>query len=304
MKKVKYGIIGANGFTGQELFTLASLDERLECVFQATSKDLIDKTLLSKNPDIVFFATPHGVCMQYASLFLEAGVKIIDLSGDFRFKNPNIFEKAYKMPHTSANQKAIFGLTELMVHEIVDAPLVANPGCYVTASLLALLPLEKYFEKIIIDGKSGYSGAGKDFANHKLLEENSCIPYSLTKHRHEAEMQQFFSCSLSFTPHLINTFRGMLVTIHAFIKPEFHHLNFFKLLSDQYQAAPLITVQKTIPTISDVQHTSRCVMGGFEMDENGRLVIISVIDNLRKGASSQALQNMYAMFSLLPPNDF
>lgn len=304
MVNIRYGIIGANGYVGQELFALAQSDERLECVFQSTSQDAIDETMLENKPQIVFFATPHGVCMQYAPFFLSKKIKVIDLSGDFRFKNIKDFEKAYTMQHKNPEYQAVFGLYEYVKNELPQTELVANPGCYVTASLLPLLPIAPYCERIIVDGKSGYSGAGKAFNQKTELEQNICMPYKLTKHRHEAEMQQFFSCPLSFTPHLINTFRGMLVTLHVFLKPEFQNLDIFEIIKNQYKNDELVSVQKEIPTISSVQNTNACRIGGFEQDELGRIVIISVIDNLRKGAASQALQNMYGMMNISLPKSF
>lgn len=301
MKTIQYGIIGANGFTGKEILHLANQDKRLECVFKSSSQENIEELSLKHNPKIVFFATPHGVCMQYAPFFLSKGIKVIDLSGDFRFKNIQEFEKAYSLKHLLPTQKAIFGLPETYNE---SGNLVANPGCYVTTSLLPLLPLSEYCERIIIDGKSGFSGAGKNFSKQKELEENICIPYTLIQHRHEAEIQQFFSCPVSFTPHLINTFRGMLVTLHIFLKPEHKKIDAYEIIKKQYKNSPLVIVQKEIPTIQSVQNTNKCYIGGFEKDENGRLVIISTLDNLRKGASGQAMQNLYIIMNIEPPPSF
>ena len=326
-------MVGATGHNAQELLSLTSQDKTLECVFLTSSSQageyspflpekkyeaLSDKEIIFKNPDIIFYATPHGVCMKNVKVFLEAGIKIIDLSGDFRFEDINIFEKNYNIKHsfpevfTKKSQKNVqYGLTEHFREEIKNAQLIANPGCYVTASLNALLPIKEHIVSAVCDGKSGYSGAGKSFTKENIaeVEENGCIPYKIIQHRHEAEIQQFFSQKqkISFTPHLINTFRGMIVTLHIFLKPEFlvetrctvslqEHV--FQKFQEFYQDEPLITVQKEIPKISDVQGKNPCVLGGFEIDESGRLVIISAIDNLRKGAVSQALQNMYVMMGV------
>jgi N-acetyl-gamma-glutamyl-phosphate reductase len=356
MKKIKYGIIGATGHTAQELLSLTSQDENLECVFLTSSSEagnfsaflpekkyeaLSDEEIIARNPDVIFYATPHGVCMKNARKFLEKNIKIIDLSGDFRFANHEIFEKNYDIKHSAPEIKAQYGLTEHFRDEIKNSQLIANPGCYVTASLNALLPIKENIVSAVCDGKSGYSGAGKSFTAEKIahLEKNICIPYKIIQHRHEAEIQQFFSgeTRISFTPHLINTFRGMIVTVHIFLKEEFlekisdkknvgnrhacslrenvRNANFhsknvgeadlrplrekiFQKFVNFYKDEPLIKIQKEIPEISAVQGKNCNILGGFELDQNGRLVIVSALDNLRKGAVSQALQNMYVMMGV------
>jgi len=328
-KKIHYGIIGATGHTAQELLSLTSLDKNLKCVFLSSSSqagefseflpeqqyEAISETeIISRNPDIIFYATPHGVCMKNAQKFLDAGIKIIDLSGDFRFSDITVFEKNYQIPHLHPEISAQYGLTEHFRSEISQANIVANPGCYVTASLNALLPIASEISQAVCDGKSGFSGAGKSFTeeNKKSLEKNACIPYKIIEHRHEAEIQQFFpeETKISFTPHLINTFRGMIVTVHIFLKPEFFQKNsvgnshgcslqetIFQKFQDYYKDEPLIIIQKKIPEISDIQKKNSNILGGFKIDSSGRLVIISALDNLRKGAVSQALQNMYVMMN-------
>jgi len=325
MKKIKFGIIGATGHTAQELLSLTVSDKNLECVFLTSSSEagkhspflpekkyenLSDAEIIAKNPDIIFYATPHGVCMKNSKTFLQAGIKIIDLSGDFRFPNITSFEKNYNIKHTfpeifseSSDYICEYGLTEHFSKKIKKAHLVANPGCYVTASLNALLPLKNNILSAVCDGKSGYSGAGKSFTpqNIKDLNENACIPYKIIKHRHQAEIQQFFSQNqkISFTPHLINTYRGMLVTLHIFLEPKFLQQfsieDIFGIFQKFYKNHKNIIIQKEIPKITQVQNTNLNILGGFEIDENGRLVIISALDNLRKGAVSQALQNMHVM---------
>lgn len=337
MKKIRYGIVGATGHTAQELLSLTSQDKNLECVFLTSSsaageyseflpekqyENLTNTQVLEKNPDIIFYATPHGVCMKNAKIFLEKNIKIIDLSGDFRFKDVKIFEKNYDIDHSASEISAQYGLTEYFRENIKNSQIVANPGCYVTASLNALLPIQKNILSAVCDGKSGYSGAGKSFTleHIKELKENACIPYKIIQHRHEAEIQQFFSPEqeISFTPHLINTFRGMLVTVHIFLQPEFlealrkqeRHSNtqkiqgcflehqLFQIFQECYKDEPLIKIQKEVPKITQVQGKNHNILGGFKLDRNERLVIVSALDNLRKGAVSQALQNMYVMMGL------
>ncbi len=331
--QIQYGIIGATGHTAQELLSLTVVDKNLKCVFLTSSSEagnsspflpeqkyekLSDAEIIKRKPDIIFYTTPHGVCMKNAKIFLDAKIKIIDLSGDFRFPNISLFEQNYNLQHKfseifleNSNHTCAYGLTEHFSEKIKKANLVANPGCYVTASLNALLPIKEKVLSAVCDGKSGYSGAGKSFSAKNIaeLEANACIPYKIIQHRHEAEIQQFFAPEqkISFTPHLINTYRGMIVTLHIFLDKKLIHNNnynnnhqfleniIFQEFSEFYKNHKNIIIQKEIPKITQVQNTNINILGGFEIDESGRLVIISALDNLRKGAVSQALQNMYVM---------
>ena len=311
MKKIKIGIIGASGYTAQELTALLAVDKYVAIKFLHSRssagqkskfinlkfENLSDEDMVKRGVDLVFLATPNGIAMQKVKYFLDQGIKIIDLAADFRFKDAKVFEQVYNLKHSFPKHKAVFGLTEIFSEKLKNASLVANPGCYVTACLLAAWPIKTKFSLAIFDAKSGFSGAGKKFALHKEVEDN-IIPYKLSNHRHQAEIQQFIGEQIFFTPHLLNTFCGLLATCHFILKPKAKKLDFYKIFCDFYKNYPHIKVQKNIPSLRDVQGTNNCILGGFELDENGRLVVVSVIDNLRKGAASQAVQNLHAIYGL------
>lgn len=209
---------------------------------------------------------------------------MIDLSADFRFK-------------------AVYGLPELFKEQIQNTTLVANPGCYVTACILAAYPIQDFAEYIIFDCKSGWSGAGREseYAKDPTLLKENLIPYKITKHRHKYEIEQFIKTKLSFTPHVFDAFQGMLCTVHIILKKDAQkNLTTEKIqemYKEFYKHAPFVKITEKIPTVRDTQKTNLCLIGGFEMDENGQLVIISSIDNLLKGAAGQAVQNMNIMFN-------
>ena len=312
MKKIKTGIIGASGITAQELTSILSQDKYVEIIFlhsisQAGKKskfvnlkfeNLSDKEMVARGVDVIFLATPNGVAHKKAKYFLDNDIKIIDLSADFRFRDIKIFEKVYKIKHVLPKNKAVFGLTEIFGDKLKGASLVANPGCYVTACLLAAWPIKNKFALAVFDAKSGFSGAGKKFSLQKEIEANTIMPYKISDHRHQAEIQQFIDVQIFFTPHLLNTFRGLEATCHFILKPRARKLDFYKIFQDFYKNSPHVKVQKKVPDLQDVQDTNDCILGGFEIDDNGRLVVVSVIDNLRKGAASQAAQNLQAMYGL------
>jgi len=311
MKKIKVGIIGASGYTAQELTAILACDKFVEIVFLHSRSAANEKSkfvnlklenltyeeMAEKKPDVIFFATPNGVAMQEVKFFLDQCIKVIDLSADFRFAKTKIFEEVYKLKHAYPKHKAIFGLAEIFKSKLKGASLVANPGCYVTACLLAAWPIQKYIKMAIFDVKSGFSGAGKKFSQHKKLKEN-IIPYNIANHRHAAEIQQFLKFPISFTPHLLDTFRGLEATCHFILKPIAKQLNFYQIFKKFYKNNPHIKIQKNIPDLNDIKTTNDCILGGFEVDKNGRLVIISVLDNIRKGAASQAVQNLHAIYGL------
>lgn len=313
-KKIKVGIIGASGYTGQELASVLVADDQVEIVFLRSESEsgkksiavdleyqsLTEDNMLKKGVDAVFFCTPNGVAMNQAKKFLENEIKVIDLSADFRFLDPNIFEQVYNQKHVffDANCAVEYGLTEIFYDKISKADIVANPGCYVTACLLTVLPIKDMIETVVFDCKSGYSGAGKNFNLKKELAENVIMPYNTAKHRHLPEIQQFVNVPIYFTPHLINKFRGIESTCHFILKKEYVKTNFYSLFKEVYKDCPHVKIQKEIPTISQVENSNDAIVGGFELDNQGRLVIVSILDNLRKGAASQAVQNLHAMFGL------
>lgn len=255
--------------------------------------------------DIVFTAVPHGTAMQVVPALIEKGVKVIDLSADYRLRT-DVFEKTYKLKHTDPRH-AVYGIPELHP-EIKDQQFIANPGCYPTGASLAAAPLAHagLIERAIFDSKSGISGAGaepSETSHYPNMAEN-IQPYKLTTHRHRAEIVQELTRldsslkNISFTPHVIPSVRGILTTGHIFVKKGLSEEEVSTIYHDFYSGKPFIRLIKGIPMLGNVRGSNFCDIG-FEIDkENGRIVVISAIDNLVKGASGQAIQNMNLMFGL------
>ncbi|MBU1945382.1 MAG: N-acetyl-gamma-glutamyl-phosphate reductase [Nanoarchaeota archaeon] len=314
MKQV--GIIGASGYTGYELVKLLKKHPGVELkVLNSKSyngqkvKSLytdfdgedsftnytVDE-INSMKLDCVFLAVPHTTAH---SLVPQLKIKkIIDLSADYRFKKTEEYEKIYGLEHKDkeGNKKAVYGLPELFKEKIKKAKLVANPGCYATCCILAALPIQKLSKYIVFDCKSGYSGAGKSSIYAKDPEntiKDNLVAYKLTNHRHKYEIEQFIKTKLSFTPHVIGAFQGMMCTAHLLLKKSVSKDEIIKKFEDYYKDEPFVKVVKDkIHEVKDVVGTNYCYIGGFEIDKNNQLVIVSVIDNLIKGASGQAIQNM------------
>lgn len=312
--KIKAGIIGASGYTGYELIKLLEKHPKIELVilnsrtyagrkvkslyhgFKNNELKFTNKSLKEINKlDVVFLALPNGKAME---LIPKIKCKVIDLSADYRFENKKTYEKVYKANHLDKDAKAVYGLPELFKKEIKKAKIVANPGCYATSSIISALPIQKLADNIIFDCKSGFSGAGINqvYVNQKKNYLDNIIPYNITKHRHKFEIEQFIKSKISFTPHVIPVFRGLMCTMHAILNKKIDKKSIVKKYKEYYKNAPFVRVTDKIPELHDVQNTNYCYVGGFEIDDNNQLVVISVIDNLLKGASGQAVQNMNIMF--------
>jgi N-acetyl-gamma-glutamyl-phosphate reductase len=318
MKKV--GIIGASGYTGYELVKLLTEHSKVDLMvlnsrsyagkkvkelypyfdedikFTGYSIDEIN----SLNLDLLFLALPHGESMKIVPK-LKKRMKIVDLGADYRFKKFEKFEEVYGISHSDKGRKAVFGLPELFREKIKKAKLVANPGCYVTASVLAGLPIQKFAKYIVFDCKSGWSGAGKEsvYAKDEDVIKDNIQAYKLVKHRHKYEIEQFVKTKMSFTPHVINTYRGLMCTMHAVLRDGLSREEILKLYKEYYKGEGFVKVMNEVPDLHKVQETNECSIGGFEIDENNQLVVVSVIDNLIKGASGQAVQNMNLMLGFL-----
>ncbi|MDR2966554.1 MAG: N-acetyl-gamma-glutamyl-phosphate reductase [Methanobacteriaceae archaeon] len=315
----KVAIVGASGYTGGELIRLLENHARVE-ISAITSRKYADTPIYKVHPnirnglvfkdlkpdsldaDVVFTATPHGASMKIVPEILETGAKVIDLSGDYRFKDIAVYEKWYEIKHDSP-LKAIYGLPEIYREEIKKANLIANPGCFPTGAILANLPLskEKLVERIIIDSKTGISGGGVTLSSafHYPNCSDNVSPYNVTRHRHMPEIQQelgmYSNVKVSFTPHLVPVIRGILTTSHSF--PEDNSVSsedLIKIYKKQYKNEIFVKILENgeIPQLNSVRGSNFAHIGCFEIDENGRLVIISAIDNLVKGASGQAIHNM------------
>ncbi len=320
---IDVGIIGGSGYTGGELLrflmnhdhvnvkTVTSRQynriniskvhphlKGLDIEFEDVAADKIDA-------DIVFTATPHGASMNIVPELIERDIKVIDLSGDYRFDSINKYEKWYGLKHSNPLE-SVYGLPEVYREEIKKANLIANPGCFPTGSILASIPLvkEKLADKLIVDSKTGVSGAGikPTEATHYPNLADNVNPYAIINHRHMPEIQQevekFGDVKVSFTPHLVPVIRGILTTIHTFLKEDVTSKKVKEIYEAFYNDEPFVRICdfEEIPRLSAVRGSNYCDIGCFQIDHNDRIVIISAIDNLVKGASGQAIQNMNIMY--------
>jgi N-acetyl-gamma-glutamyl-phosphate reductase len=266
---------------------------------------------VAKICDLVFLALPHGVSMEVAGEFLDAGKKVVDLSADFRLRDIGIYEQWYRK-HTAKKlvKKAVYGIPELYGNEISQAGLIANPGCYPTSAILGLAPLvkKKWIDtgSIIVDSKSGVSGAGREPQVGTLFCEvdEGFKAYKVGQHRHTPEMEQELGClaghdvKISFTPHLLPVSRGILSTMYGTLRKEVTPADMIDLYRSFYEGKPFVRICKegTLPDISSVRGSNYCDVGLIVDGRTRRVIVVSAIDNLIKGASGQAIQNMNLMY--------
>lgn len=327
---ISVAVVGASGYAGGELLRLLANHPQAKLVgaydvknagqplhkIHPNLRGVLDLTItepdysiIGRNVDAVFTATPHGVAMKFVPLLMEGGVKIIDLSADYRFEDPKVFERYY-IKHESPQLRATYGLPELYRTQIKKARLVANPGCYPTAAILSLAPLVKEhiidLNHIVIDAKSGTSGAGASLseATHHPICGSNIMAYSATTHRHGPEIDQELSklagheVKAYFTPHLIPIVRGILSTAHVFLKERLSKDALIEIFKNFYREEPFIRIVEGLPSVNYVVGSNYCDIG-LEVDAKGnRVVVVSAIDNLIKGASGQAIQNMNIMFEI------
>lgn len=273
-----------------------------------------DKAPLS-DCDVVFFATPHGVAMAQANALLAAGVRVIDLAADFRLQDTAVFEKWYKMPHACPEvlAESVYGLVELNRDKIAGARVIGNPGCYPTTILLGLAPLLGGAplidtSDIVADAKSGVSGAGRKAEVGSLFSESSdnFKAYGVAGHRHhpeiKAQLDRLASADvgLTFVPHLVPMIRGMFSTIYARILPEARQVDFQALFEARYTNDPFVDVMPagSLPETRSVRASNTLRISIQRPGDGDKLIILVVQDNLVKGASGQAIQNMNLMFGL------
>ncbi len=326
---IKVGIIGASGYTGNELVRILAQHPEAE-ITAITSRTNEGRKLEevyggftgwdgpafsgSDSPDavdgcdVVFLAMPHGVALELVPSLLEKGQKVIDLGADFRFRDGETYQSWYKLPHTQAEltKSAVYGLPEIYRKEIRQAMLVGNPGCYPTSIILAVYPLLKEGlvdpDRIIIDSKSGVSGAGRKGEvayNYPELFGNFKA-YGLPGHRHTPEIEQELSRAagkeirVSFSPHLLPVARGILSTIHLSLIKNVSTKEVEEVLARSYQGEPFVKIVKEprLPELKWVVGTNCCQIGVRVDQRTNQLVVVSVIDNMVKGASGQAVQNM------------
>jgi N-acetyl-gamma-glutamyl-phosphate reductase len=328
---IKVGIVGGTGYTGVELLRLLAAHPDVQ-VSAITSRGEAGTPVARLFPslrgridlsfsdpastdlsscDCVFFATPNGVAMGQARALLEADVKVIDLSADFRLKSRAEWEKWYKMTHAAPEllAQAVYGLPEISRDRIRSARLVANPGCYATAVQLALLPLVEsdFVDRghLVADAKSGVSGAGRKAEIDILFSEASdnFKAYAVAGHRHHPEIVQSLaavagrSIGLTFVPHVVPMIRGILATVYARITRE---ADFQQLFERRFSGEPFVDVLPagTHPETRWVRGSNMCRIAVHRPMGGDTLVVLAVEDNLVKGAAGQAVQNMNLMFGL------
>lgn len=332
--KIKAGIIGATGYTGMELLRILLSHPHVEVVLATSEKfsgkrvdeafpflkgktdislEALTDEQVAKRCSFAFSCLPHKEAMAHVPAWLAKGTKVVDLSADFRFKSAATYEHWYEK-HTQPDllKEAVYGLPELHREEIRKAFLVGNPGCYPTGTILTLTALIKQGmaspEGIIVDAKSGVSGAGRSAALESLFSEvnESVHAYKVGKHRHTPEIEQALSLAagrdvvITFTPHLIPMDRGILSTMYARSLRKTDTSTLLKSLSAFYKDEPFIRVlpEGVLPKTKNVRGTNVCEIGAVYDSRSERIIAISAIDNLLKGASSQAVQNMNLMAGL------
>ena len=316
----KVGIIGGSGFAGEELIKLLSLHDSTSLIaissrelkntpvsdlFQGSDLNFVDpEDQIFFQCDVVFFATPHGTAMDKANSFIQKGIRVIDLSADFRLKDPSIWKEWYGSKHRDLEnlKNSIYGLTELNAELIETSNLIAVPGCYPTASILGLLPLVKNklpIDSIIIDAKSGISGAGRTKVNESLKDDiqENFRAYATGGHRHLPEIIEVLegiygsSLKINFLPHLIPAMRGIYSTIYVNFE-DTQNKSIEEIYRDFYQDSLNIELMLDgqVPEILKVAETNNCQIGIYQSAIENQIVIISAIDNLVKGAAGQAIE--------------
>lgn len=334
---IKVGIAGATGYVGIELIHILLNHPKVKVVYAATHSHIgvplvqvyphlqslidiecsaLDAKEMAKQCDLIFTALPHGHALKLAQPILDAGKKLIDLGADFRLKNPSSYENWYNHPPASLEllEKSVYGLPELGFRsKIKKAQFIANPGCYPICSALSCMPAIAAgiikTDEMILDAKSGTSGAGKELApgshfcevaeNFKAYKVGGC-------HRHTPEIEQVLGevaghpIIVQFTPHLLPIVRGLLVTAYLPLKKDISAEDVWKIYSNAYQQEPFVRLCPlgTFPQTANVRGSNYCDIGLTVDKRTRKLIVISCIDNLVKGASGQAVQNMNLMFSL------
>jgi N-acetyl-gamma-glutamyl-phosphate reductase len=329
--KTKVGIVGATGYTGLELLRFLIHHPEIEITALTSQKYAgveIDKVFpaltnqiqikceelsperISEKTDLIFTAVPQKTAMEMVPIFYRQGKRIIDLSADFRLKDANLYEKWYQK-HTASDllRESVYGLPELHRDKIRKAKIVGNPGCYPTGALIGLIPLVKKglisLEGIVVDSKSGVSGAGRDVVLESLFcEVNEGVKaYKIFAHRHTPEIEQELSqlvqkeIRVTFVPHLIPMDRGILSTLYVRLVKKMKTEELLNAFQDHYRGEPFIRIypKGKLPNTKDVRGSNFCDIGAVVREPDDRVVVVTAIDNLVKGASGEAVQNMNIM---------
>lgn len=331
---INAGIIGATGYAGEQLVWflnnhpmvnisfLASNSYSdigyediyknyqghlaINCISMQQTYDYFDKI------NVLFLAMPHGKSFEITKTALDKGIKVIDLGADYRIKDKEIYESWYKVSHEALEllDSSVYGLPELNRELIKDSNLIANPGCYCTASILAIAPLIKNrlidTSSIIIDAKSGVSGAGRGASTSNLYCEcnESIKAYGIGTHRHTPEIEQVLSglnnddIKITFTPHLTPMNRGILAVCYANLTENTSEDKIYDLYKDFYKEQYFVKVIDTLPETRYVKGSNMCHIGVRVDSRTNRVIVVSAIDNLIKGAAGQAVQNMNIIFGI------
>ncbi|MCF7907416.1 MAG: N-acetyl-gamma-glutamyl-phosphate reductase [Candidatus Omnitrophica bacterium] len=321
---IKAAVLGATGFTGEKLIEILLNHPKVQIGYICAKVEKIQKfstifphfknklDMVCANPDleqaaklaeVIFLALPHKLSYTVAPFFLEKGKLVVDLSADYRLKDPKVYEQFYKAKHKDLKnlKNSVYGLPEYYKEKIKKAKLIANPGCYPTVSTLSLAPLlkEGVVKNVIIDAKSGISGAGRnpDLTYRYDHLSGNLFGYKLFDHQHLPEIEQVLSniskkkVSLRFTPHVIPAERGILATIYADLVKPVKENTVNSIYAQYYKKAPFVRLFKQkLPQLKDVVGSNFCDIG-FQIKDK-KIVIIGTIDNLIKGAAGQAVQNM------------
>lgn len=328
---MRVAVAGASGYTGVELVRLLAVhpEADIRCVTSRQHEGLpinrvfpslsgfcelvcepLDVAAIASRVDLVFTALPHKSAMDVVPAFLEAGCRVVDLSADYRLRDLAVYEHWYQ-PHTSPHlfDEAVYGLPELYREQVKSARLVANPGCYPTSVILGLTPLLKHqcidVDSLIVDSKSGTSGAGRGLKEGSLFCEvnEGFKAYGVASHRHTPEIEQELSVlasknvQINFTPHLLPVSRGILSTCYASLTTAQTTAQLLELYHQSYAKEPFVRIlpEGELPNILSVRGTNFCDIGLVADQRTGRVIVVSVIDNLVKGAAGQAVQNMNIM---------
>ncbi len=329
MSDINVGIVGASGYTGSELMRILSGHHNVS-ITAVTSEKNAGKMITDIYPhlegttdlrfirsgemnlediDLVFLALPHRVSMNYVASIWDEDVQIVDLSGDFRLSSVNDYEKWYETEHScpELNQEAVFGLPELFRENIRGTRFVSNPGCYPTSAILGLAPFlkDKLISEngIIVDSKSGVTGAGASIkpVTHFPSVNEDFKAYGIGTHRHTPEIEDALSIysgsvvSVQFTPHLLPVNRGIISTMYSQIKEDVTKEEIHESLIEHYLDERFIRIRENPPSLRDVRGSNYCDIHIYVDERTNRLISVTAIDNLVKGASGQAVQNMNLM---------
>ena len=331
LKTIRAGILGVSGYTGREVFAWLLKHPSVRITYVAANStfgpvseiypEFLNRTTLVcqkfdikktvEKCDVVFLALPHTESMNVVPKLLKAGLKVIDLSADYRFKSSKIYENWYGHKHTDTKNlsKAIYGLPELFRQKIKGADFIANPGCYPTAAILGLAPLtatRRDIQSIVVDAKSGVSGAGRKASIGLLSSEvnDNFKAYKVLSHQHAPEIEQYLSqlagraTPIHFVAHLLSITRGILNTMYVHLKEGVTLIQVHSLYKKFYKMEPFVRLHPAgnQPEVKNVAHTNFCDIGLAVSPDKKMVVITSAIDNLVKGAAGQAVQNMNIMY--------